>query len=616
MTETASLSGKNFIGADMALGAAVLLIPFISWGKVPWLTGPFAFLVAGSFLALLVKARSRASIRVLAAPVRVPLAMALALSLFHLIRSPAPYSSLLFTIHLSVAMIFYYLIWSRKAVCPPVATAMLWTCLLVPWVVFQVLVSGSPSRIGPFLNSNYTATVLLVCLAVLLGALMAKEASGREKIFIPAAAGCTFALMLIGSRSAGLGMILLWTAYMIFGKGRVRFVAIVVILVIVLLPNTIRYRVTEGYKEDPHAFSRLQIWEAALQMGTEHPLVGVGPGLFNEYGPRYAFPTDELPVRYGRIARKPHNEYLRSWAEGGIIGTVILGLFLFLTLRMAVPPLREGRAGPVLAVGVILFQALFHDVTEVFSLMVLMAWGLAQITPETDRAADVRGRAGLFLILAAGVLILISSLWLTTDLVSRSFWLRGQSLIENDVYSARDPVAIAVILNPLLPGAARDLARIELMVGRQPKGGVQSSLAMGAASRANRLNRLDTVPLRIQSALYIKAGREGKLKVSKALALAAGKLEEASLIEPHNALIMLNLSEVMWDLKQHNRALDLIETALEKEPNYLQAHRTRISYLSRLDPDRVAWAEDELAKAQERAAGYKPQSDYEEIILR
>ena len=115
---------------------------------------------------------------------------------------------------------------------------------------------------------------------------------------------CSVSLMIIGSRSAGLGMILLWMVHLIFRKDHLRWMGIAVIGMIILLPNTIRYRVTELSSVAPHAFSRLRIWEASLKMGRDHPLIGVGPGMFYEYGPTYAFPTEELPVRYGRIARK------------------------------------------------------------------------------------------------------------------------------------------------------------------------------------------------------------------------------------------------------------------------------------------------------------------------
>ncbi|MCK5352670.1 O-antigen ligase family protein, partial [bacterium] len=292
---------------DVVLSAAVLLIPFISWGEIPWLIAPFVLLIAGVLLVVIREGSMEGSVQVPEVPVWVPLAMALGLSLIHLVRTPVPYSSFLFLVHISIVIVLYYLLWSRRSVVAPMTVIWLWTGILVPWVVIQALFMETRPPAGPFLNPNYTATVLLVCLALALGSLMPSREGKRETAVMLATAMLgSVGLMFIGSRSAGLGMVLLWSVYLIFRKGRMRWVAIAVIAMIILLPNTIRYRVTEGYKVDPHAFSRLQIWEASLKMGADNPLIGVGPTLFYEYSPVYAFPIEELPVRYGRIARKPH----------------------------------------------------------------------------------------------------------------------------------------------------------------------------------------------------------------------------------------------------------------------------------------------------------------------
>jgi O-antigen ligase len=625
MTGTAQLqerslpspSEKPLRVVDIALSVAVILIPFISWGAVPWLLGPFVFLVAGALLAVLREGSSVGRVQIPDSPVGIPLAMAVGLSLIHLVRSPIPYSSFLFLVQISVAVALYYLLWLHKQVMAPLTVILVWTGILVTWVAVQALLFGVRPPGGPFLNPNYTGTVLLVCLATALGSLMvSKERKWGTWVILTAAMLSSAGLMFIGSRSGGLGIVLLWTCYLIFRKGHMRWLAILVIAMTILLPNTIRYRITEGYKADPHAFSRVQIWEAALRMGSDHPMIGVGPGLFDEHGPVYAFPMEELPVRYGRIVRKPHNEYLKSWAEGGVIGVITMGLFLIVTLRMMLHSVRAGRPEPALAVGVIFFQALFHDITEVFSLIVLMSWCFAQVTPETGRGVEPGKGSGRFIPVAAGVVVLCFAVWLNLDLASRSCWYKGRKLMEGDLSGALKMTKAATVINPLLPGASRDLAQISLMLGGQGADQQGLSQVMPTILRAQHLNRLDTVPLRLQAALYLQAGRAGEMSVPEALAKAAGNLKEALLIEPHNALILLSLSEVYWDLNQRSRAFDLVEDALDKEPNYLQAHRTRISWLEKLDPGRVAWARDELVQAQARAAGYRPQSDFEEIILR
>jgi len=573
-------------------------------------------MIAGAFLITLKGGHARGRLQIPAAPVWVPLAAVLGLSLIHVIRSPVPYSSLLFLVQVSAAITLYYLLWHRPNAVAPVTIALTWTCVLVPWIAFTVLFLGIRAPLGPFLNPNYTATVLLVCLALILGQLTRPpEGHGWKGVLLAAAVSGSIGLLLIGSRSAGLGMILLWLVYLLFGKGRLRLVSLLVIAMIVLLPSTTRYRVTEEYKVDPHAFSRLRIWKASLRMGADHPLIGVGPNLFYDYGPDYAFPMDDLPVRYGRIARKPHNEYLKSWAEGGAVGVTALGLLLVIVMRMALQALREGNTGPVLASGVLFYQAFFHDSTEVFSLMVMMAWCLAQITPGESRSVELREGWRRFLPAGLGVTVLCFSMAMGLDLAARYFWQKGAALMKSDAGLARASLLTSTRLDPLLPGAERDLARL-LLVKMEETGSPGPDRVLEALAKARRLNRRDTAPLRLEAALYIREARTGEMPASKGLAMAAARLGEAAALEPHNALIRLSQAEVYWDLNQRGRALDLVSQALEMEPNYLEALRKNVSWLSVVDPQSAQKAEAELLEARERISGYRANSDYEEIILK
>ena len=96
----------------------------------------------------------------------------------------------------------------------------------------------------------------------------------------------------------------------------------------------------------------------------------------------------------------------------------------------------------------------------------------------------------------------------------------------------------------------------------------------------------------------------------------------------HTVEIVVHITETMGE----KRRGDLV-TALENnggivaaefcplrylslEPNYLDAHRARIAYLSLVDLESAADARLELDRALERAADYRPVSAYEEIILR
>ena len=89
---------------------ALLMVPFISWGSVPLLTGVFALLVALAFLLRIRRSGSEGVIRFQFTPLWIPWVIVLALGGGHLVWSPVPYSSLMFLIHFSLAGVLYFLL--------------------------------------------------------------------------------------------------------------------------------------------------------------------------------------------------------------------------------------------------------------------------------------------------------------------------------------------------------------------------------------------------------------------------------------------------------------------------------------------------------------------------
>jgi len=74
--------------------------------------------------------------------------------------------------------------------------------------------------------------------------------------------------------------------------------------------------------------SRLMIWKAALEIIKDHPVFGIGPGMFGEYYLKY---QSRFSVPYLEwAAPQPHNIFLAFWLETGL-----LGFFGFLWLLLA-----------------------------------------------------------------------------------------------------------------------------------------------------------------------------------------------------------------------------------------------------------------------------------------
>ena len=85
---------------------------------------------------------------------------------------------------------------------------------------------------------------------------------------------------------------------------------------------------------------RLQLWGAALRMGLDHPLFGVGPDGF-----LYAYPAYREGVAWKEpFVSHPHNLILDYWLRGGIMGVAALGWLLAAWGRGVWRVLRKGGA--------------------------------------------------------------------------------------------------------------------------------------------------------------------------------------------------------------------------------------------------------------------------------
>ncbi len=151
---------------------------------------------------------------------------------------------------------------------------------------------------------------------------------------------------------------------------------------------------------------RLYWYEAAWDMGTSHTLRGVGAdGFRREYPPVRTL--DEHAISGGRVVHAVHNDYLESFAEGGVPG-LLAHLLLLAGVGWAVR--RDRRAGPALlafAVGSLIGLPL-HDPALLALAFVCAALGARRCAPlPLRRAAPVLGNIAVL-----GFLLLHGIHWL------------------------------------------------------------------------------------------------------------------------------------------------------------------------------------------------------------
>jgi len=141
---------------------------------------------------------------------------------------------------------------------------------------------------------------------------------------------CTVAVILTFSRGAWIGLASAVAVLVLLKTGRIRTLMILcaaVLLAIVVLPGNARAilwnRSTTAQSYDS---GRIYSYKTAAKMIGRHPMLGVGPGMFNSSYKEYAAPNETY--RQNKQHRMDaHNMFLDLWSEGGLL-TLIPFLFL------------------------------------------------------------------------------------------------------------------------------------------------------------------------------------------------------------------------------------------------------------------------------------------------
>jgi O-antigen ligase len=212
---------------------------------------------------------------------------------------------------------------------------------------------------GPHFSPNHTALYLERSLFVGLGLAFGVRRPQRDWVAV-ATMVMAIALLLTGSRGAWLlglpaGLVTLgWfkvrirlrQANSLFNLPRVR-VSMAILLIPIILLGVFVFQ--DRLVNSETILQRFAIWQAALRLWQEYPLLGAGPeGFFWSY-PAY------LPLQppLDPNVRHPHNVWLEYAAMGGLSGLLWFGGAIFTFIRAARSDVRRTNEERWRAIGLV-----------------------------------------------------------------------------------------------------------------------------------------------------------------------------------------------------------------------------------------------------------------------
>lgn len=123
------------------------------------------------------------------------------------------------------------------------------------------------------------------------------------------------------------------TSFKKYAPSLVLFLFLFFTILFTIQTNTEKFSSLVNFSDRSSAFSRQTIWQASALLIQKSPLVGIGPGNFQD---SYLALQPFFPPYLEWAVPQPHNIFLAFWLQSGLIGFtgfIMLLFFIFKTLR-------------------------------------------------------------------------------------------------------------------------------------------------------------------------------------------------------------------------------------------------------------------------------------------
>lgn len=364
---------------------------------------------------------------------------------------------------------------------------------------------------------NYTVCVEAMAFSACLGALGAgyPKKTKEKAVLIGVMAFCLLEILLVKSRG-GLAACGIAGALWMWRRGWRRLIVwscVAALAVVVLMPSS--WEASWLKMDKPGAYVRPNIWASAVAIADDHPLFGIGPGLFERGFLLHNFPAPEgsLPTRYGMLSAHAHSEFLQTAAETGWPGLALflcaLGFVFFRIWRRR--ELNWTQEAALSAFHAVLVQTFFDNILNLPALQWLYFSCLAVAWGEIATEPSLRRSMVWTRVACAGGLVLAALAWIPNYAVHRYQDLAYQSRGEESVRWMH----CALRLAPADSGLWEDLARV-YMRHSPPEFGP----ALNALSEASRRNPTSAIYPAMRGEILSSQGRWKEVQVYSRQALA------------------------------------------------------------------------------------------------
>ncbi len=354
---------------------------------------------------------------------------------------------------------------------------------------------------------------------------------------------------------------------------------------------------------DPHAWTRLSIWRAALGALPDRLVTGFGPGGFAPLAPSYAFPDPGPIARYGRAFSGPHSDLLGLLLALGAAGAAFALVALLPTLGRARSALRGDAGRPWLlglaaGLAALAAHALVDDLFGARPAAGLTAALFLGALAGRAQPPDARRTPGVALRAALSVAVLVA-------LFAGEAWPWAA-----DRARRAGAPELAAALDP--PRAAYEIAAARSAAGPPVE---RLARALDHSTRAE-LDAPRNAVSRAEAARVLHAACLGPLPTEDTCHAALGTWSEALARRPSDVQGRRALARLLAATGDTAAARVELERVLADEPNYLGARVDLSRVLGELgDPAGARAALDETRRRIAALEGARPDSAWSLQLL-